>query len=132
MINNRSRTSVIRFVFLAIAAGAVLINPRPAHAHAFPNAENPKVGATLQTPPTRVVITFDSPIESLFAKLTVAGPSGDDEAAGPPGVDANTRQLSVPLRALKPGEYTIRWSVVAADSHRTEGSYTFDVAGPSQ
>jgi len=128
MIDNLSRS----FLIMAIAACAIAISPRPAHAHAFPSAEDPKVGSTLQTPPSRVVITFDSPIESLFAKLAVVGPSGDDVTAGAPAVDANTRQLSVPLRALKPGEYTVRWSVVAEDSHRTEGSYTFDVAGPSQ
>jgi methionine-rich copper-binding protein CopC len=128
MIDYRNRS----FFLMAITVCVIMIGPRLAHAHAFPSAEDPKVGSTLETPPTRVVITFDSPIESLFAKLAVVGPSGDDETAGAPAVDANTRQLSVPLRALKPGEYTVRWSVVAEDSHRTEGSYTFDVAGSSQ
>lgn len=116
-------------LFVAAVALSPLASSLPARAHAFPASEQPMVGSTVNSSPPAVVITFDSPIEALFAKLEVFDSSGQDEAAGAPTVDAYHRQLSVPLKPLKPGDYTVKWSVVAEDSHRTEGSFQFTVAG---
>lgn len=110
-----------------LLAGAMLAPP-PACAHAFPSAERPPAGSTLSAAPQEVTITFDAPIESLFATLRVVDDSGHDEAAGAPRVGARRRELSVALKSLGPGDYTVKWAVVAEDGHRTEGSYTFTVA----
>jgi methionine-rich copper-binding protein CopC len=100
-----------------------------AWAHAFPNAEQPLVGSTVTTPPSRASITYDAPIESLFAKLQVIDGAGQEQTAGSPSVGPDHRTLSVELKPLKPGDYTVKWSVVAEDGHRTEGSYDFIVSG---
>ena len=105
--------------------------PRAVLAHAMPEAEDPKVGSTVTSPPQQVAIRFDAPIEALFSKLDVLGSSGQNEDEGTPQVNADTRTLTVHLKPLTPGEYTVKWSVVAKDGHRTEGSYTFTVAGGS-
>jgi methionine-rich copper-binding protein CopC len=102
---------------------------RKAWAHAFPSAEQPLVGSTASVPPSAVTITYDAPIESLFAKLEVIDSSGQEQTKGPPTVGPDHRTLSVKLKPLKPGNYTVNWSVVAEDGHRTEGSYDFTVAG---
>jgi methionine-rich copper-binding protein CopC len=117
-------------IALAFAAAGlcILASAHAARAHAFPASEQPMVGSTVDSSPPAVVITFDSPIETLFAKLQVADSNGQDETAGPPSVIGDRRQLSVPLKPLKAGDYTVRWSVVAEDSHRTEGSFQFTVA----
>ena len=86
---------------------------------------------TVTSPPQQVAIRFDAPIEALFSKLDVLGSSGQNEDEGTPQVNADTRTLTVHLKSLTPGEYTVKWSVVAKDGHRTEGSYTFTVAGGS-
>jgi methionine-rich copper-binding protein CopC len=114
-------------VFSVVVAVCIL-KSAPVLAHAFPSSENPKVGATIDKAPSAVAITYDSPIERLFARLAVSGPDGDDVTAGPAQVDGGGRRLSVPLKPLGPGDYTVHWSVVAEDGHRTEGSYSFDVA----
>lgn len=105
--------------------------PRAVLAHAMPEAEEPKVGSTVTVPPQQVSIRFDVPIEALFSRLDVLNSSGQSEDQGAPQVNAETRMLTVPLKPLPPGEYTVKWSVVAKDGHRTEGSYTFTVAGGS-
>ena len=102
---------------------------RTAWAHAFPTAEQPLVGSTVTVPPSSVTITYDAPIESLFAKLEVVDSSNQEETEGPPTVGPDNRTLSVKLKPLKPGDYTVNWSVVAEDGHRTEGSYDFTVSG---
>ena len=111
---------------------AALTRTGPAAAHAFPIAEQPKVGSTVNASPPDVAITFDSPIETLFAQLGVAGDNGQDETAGAPSVSDDRRTLSVALKPLKPGDYTVTWSVVAEDGHRTEGSFQFTVAAGGQ
>jgi copper resistance protein C len=120
------------------ALAAILIAasefPRDALAHAFPSAEQPSVGSTVNAPPSEVSIQFDSPIEPMFANLAVTNSAGDDKTAGAPAVGGDRRQLSVKLKPLAPATYTVKWSVVAADGHRTEGAYTFTVtvAGTGQ
>ena len=120
---------LLPYLLLLVAAAVAL--PRAALAHAFPEAEEPKVGSTVTAPPQRVAVRFDAPIEALFSKLDVLDSGGQNEAEGTPQVNADTRTLTVSLKPLTPGEYTVKWSVVAKDGHRTEGSYTFTVAGGS-
>jgi copper resistance protein C len=111
-----------------IIASATLLTAALTFAHAFPTAEEPRVGSTLSTPPSRVTITYDAPIESLFATLQVLDGSGHDQAVGRPQVGSHRRQLSIALKPVAPGSYTVKWAVVAEDGHRTEGSYIFTVA----
>lgn len=98
-----------------------------ARAHSFPEQESPAAGETLTTPPGQVTIKYDAPIEKLFDSLRVLNGAGQDKAAGAPQVSDDGRELSVPLSALAPGQYTVQWRVVCIDTHRTEGSYTFTV-----
>jgi methionine-rich copper-binding protein CopC len=121
-----SRTPVL-LIFAMLAAVSVLL-PSVALAHAFPVAEQPRVGSTVKTPPSEVAIKYDSPIQLLFAKLQVLSRAGIEEAAGKPTLSADRRTLSVKLKPLVPGTYKVKWSVIALDGHRTEGSYDFTVA----
>src|SRR5262245_17894518 len=114
---------------LTLLVAAVLWLPRAALAHAFPDAEEPKVGSTVTSSPQQVSIQFNAPIEALFSKLAVLDNNGQNQDAGIPQVNADTQTLTVRLNPLIPGEYTVKWSVVAKDGHRTEGSYTFTVTG---
>jgi copper resistance protein C len=120
-----------RLPYLLLLLATVVVLPRAVLAHAMPEAEDPKVGSTVTSPPQRVAIRFDAPIEVLFSRLDVLDSTGQNEAEDTPQVNAETRTLAVPLKPLTPGEYTVKWSVVAKDGHRTEGSYTFTVAGGS-
>ena len=116
---------------LLLLVGTVLFLPQAARAHAMPEAEDPKVGSTVTVPPQQVSIEFNAPIESMFARLDVTDSHGQSVEDGMPQVNAETRTLTVHLKPLVPGEYSVKWSVVAKDGHRTEGAYTFTVAGGS-
>lgn len=107
---------------LAISAGPAV------WAHSFPEHQTPPAGAILTAAPAEVSIKYDAPIEKLFAKLEVVGPDGKNEAAGAPQVSADGYTLSVKVGALGPGQYQVKWGVVGADTHHTQGSYTFSVA----
>jgi methionine-rich copper-binding protein CopC len=98
-------------------------------AHSFPQEETPSAGQRLSAPPSEITIKFDAPIEKVFAKLEVLGADGKPETIGSPEVGSSALTLSVKVAALKPGDYTVKWGVVCIDSHHTEGSYVFTVAG---
>jgi methionine-rich copper-binding protein CopC len=100
-----------------------------ASAHSFPQKETPSAGQRLSAAPAEVTIKFDAPIEKLFAKLEVISADGKSETVGQPFVDPGAMTLSAKLEPLEPGDYTVKWGVVCIDSHHTEGSYVFSIAG---
>ena|SRR5690349_2842028 len=116
---------------LIVAAIVACASPRIASAHAFPSSEKPRAGSTLRSCPSEVSISFEAPVESLFAKIQVIDEDGRIASEGEPRVSPDHRNLSIPLKQhLPPGDYTVKWSIVAEDGHRTEGSFSFTVADP--
>lgn len=113
----------------ALALSIVMAALATAYAHSFPDQESPKAGETLAVAPAQVAIKYDAPIEKLFAQLQVLDANGKNEAAGAPTISDDSLTLSVKLGALPPGVYTVEWAVVCIDSHHTNGSYKFTVAG---
>lgn len=113
---------------LAAALATASALPSSVQAHALPSAEEPPAGSTVKPAPAQVVIRFDSPIEALFARLEVTDDQGRIVNTGDPRRSQDKRELAVALKPLKPGDYHVKWSVVAEDGHRTEGSYLFTVA----
>lgn len=113
----------------ALVLGALAIGGSVASAHSFPQGETPAAGQELSKPPAAVTITYDAPIEKLFAQLEVLNAEGKSVADGAPEVGDDGRTLSIKVDTLRPGDYTVKWSVVCIDTHHTEGSYQFTVTG---
>ena len=122
--------SLLPFTMAAILMAIVIGGALEASAHSFPEEEHPAAGQTIATTP-EVTIKFDAPIERLFAKLEVLDAQGNNLAVGTPVISSDGIMLTVKLAALKPGDYIVKWGVVCVDTHHTEGSYTFTVAGGS-
>jgi len=118
-----------RKLFGVVVVFALVSMARVTSAHSFPEQENPSAGATVAAPPAQVTIRYDAPIEKLFDSLQVLDAAGKDKAAGAPQVSDDGHELSVTIAPLNPGEYTVKWRVVSIDTHHTEGSYSFTVAG---
>lgn len=114
----------------ALLALSVALAPAVALAHAMLEHAEPAVGARLAAPPTQLVLHFSEALEPAFSRVAVADGAGVSVTAGPasPAPD-DGRVLRVPLKALAQGDYTVTWSVVSTDTHRTEGRFAFHV-GP--
>lgn len=100
-----------------------------ASAHAFPNNSSPHVGATLDAAPSQAKVWFDGEVEPVFSTLVVKNAVGEAVSAGNGEVDAKNHALletALP-KALPSGAYTVYWSVVAHDGHRTAGHFVFTV-----
>jgi methionine-rich copper-binding protein CopC len=107
---------------------AIVLVPNLALAHAFPDHADPRVGATVSTPPGAVRIWFDGEIEPVFSTIRVEDGDRERVDKGDGHVDPrDSRVLEASLGPLAPGKYRVYWSVVARDGHRTEGDYSFRV-----
>jgi methionine-rich copper-binding protein CopC len=103
-----------------------LVMATGADAHAALKSISPKDGASLTTAPTKVVLTFNEPISSSFATVTVTGADGV-VSAGKTVVDGVTvTQALAP--DLANGRYTVTYRVVSEDGHPVSDKTTFTVA----
>lgn len=122
--------TTLKICISAVAALAIVMSHAiTALAHSFPEVETPAAGQTLTASPSEITIKYDAPIEKLFAKMEVLGPDGQNVAQSGPVVADDGYTLSVKVPPLKPGDYLVKWGVVCVDTHHTEGSYPFTVAG---
>lgn len=108
---------------LALAAAPV------ASAHATRIAVDPVENAALTTGPTQVSATFNEPLQTTFAAMTVVGPDGNLWSTGDPRIQGAV--CSVSVRPLGPvGIYTVNYRVTSADGHVVGGSWSFRLTTP--
>jgi copper resistance protein C len=108
---------------------AVLASPAGALAHAFLDRAVPAVGSKVHGQPAEVRLRFSQPLEPAFSTVRVLDAGGkqvdrEDKRLDP--ADASVLRVSLP--PLAPGVYRVKWRVLSADTHVTEGDYTFEVA----
>jgi methionine-rich copper-binding protein CopC len=114
---------VLRRSLLALALA--LAGFHHAAAHAFLKRAVPAANSIVAPPPAELRLIFGEKLEPGFAKLQVSvnGQALTGLPAAATGDDATTVTLALPAPA--PGTYTVKWSVVAHDGHRTSGTYIF-------
>ena len=111
-----------------LVAGAVL--PRAAHAHALLRHADPPAGSKQPIPPPVVTLTFSEGVETRFSTIAVTDSRGQRmDFDTPQHVGDDPTTLSVPLHTLSPGTYTVTWHATSVDTHKTQGSYSFQVGG---
>jgi methionine-rich copper-binding protein CopC len=114
---------------LAIALMPALLAPSTAFAHAHLVKASPAVGSQVATSPIEIRISFSEAIEQRFSGLEVKTASGSAIATGAASLDPNDKAtLVVPVKAaLAPGSYKVTWHVVSVDTHKTQGTFSFEV-----
>jgi len=112
----------------AIAGVAVALLAPAAFAHAFLERAEPRVGSTVAKAPDQVTLRFSEALEPAFSTVEVLDAAGkrvdrDDRKVDP--ANASVMRVSVP--ALAPGKYRVKWRALSADTHVTQGDFTFEV-----
>jgi methionine-rich copper-binding protein CopC len=99
-----------------------------AAAHAFLERSQPADGAALDTAPSAVKLWFSRAIEPSFSKVTVVNTAGKRMDKDNPTVnDDEPKLIQVGLKPLPSGTYKVIWFIVAYDSHKAKGEFTFTV-----
>ena len=117
-----------RIIAAAFVLAELLIAPAAVGAHAFLDHADPAVGSTVPAPPTVIHLWFTQELEPAFSWVTVSDPSGAAVNDGPATIDpSNKSELTVKLKPLSAGTYTVKWHALSVDTHTTEGDFTFHV-----
>ena len=109
-------------------AALMLAFPTFVLGHAFVDHAQPRVGSTVQTPPDTVKIWFTEEIEPAFSSMEVSDSNAKQVDKQDCHVDEKDKSLLiVSLPQLAAGTYKVHWHVVASDTHKTQGDFTFTI-----
>ena len=114
-----------RLTLAGIIPVILLLATGQAAAHAFLERAEPRVGNKVATPPQQVTLWFTEKLETAFSSLTVTNAAGQRVDTGKARVSGN--QISIAVRPGGTGTYRVNWHVLSADTHRTDGDFTFQV-----
>jgi methionine-rich copper-binding protein CopC len=124
-LNVEMKVRIIRGVTLAVTALLMVVACGDAHAHAKLDHAQPGSGETVDTAPQEVTLSFTEKLEPAFSTVSVTDAAGKRVDDGNPHVSGN--QMSVALRPGGKGTYHVDWRVLSVDTHRTNGSFSFQV-----
>ena len=120
-----ARPAAFAAVFAALLAALLLLGA-PAQAHDTLLESDPADGATLETSPEAITLTYSADILDVSPLVRITDDDGEQLAEITPSIDGPvaTAALEEPLPA---GESTIQWRVVSSDGHPIEGTFTVTV-----
>ena len=113
-------------IWTSILTGLALCASQQASAHAALQSSTPTADSTVGSP-KNIELHFS---EALSPKLTRITLKSGDGATQPITLIESKDPASVtvmPNTSLSKGPYTVSWSVVANDGHKTQGSFNFTV-----
>src|SRR5579883_588432 len=105
----------MRIATFATTTFLTLLMATLAHAHAFLDHAEPRVGSTVPIAPREVVLSYTQNLEPAFSSIEVSDSKGARVDQGKPGISAST--MRVGLKPLPPGSYRVRWHVLSVDTH---------------
>ena len=115
------RPAALAALFAALLA-ALLALGAPAQAHDTLLESDPADGATLETSPEAITLTFSADILEVSPLVRITDENGEQLAEITPSIDGPvaTATLEEPLPA---GTSTVQWRVVSSDGHPIEGTF---------
>lgn len=110
-------------LFAFVVCFVALQSPQLALAHAKPQVQSPSANAVLSEI-KEIRLQFSERLEPAFCTLTVFNEDGKKLVLEKPQINDKTLVVPLPDNLAK-GRYTVKWSVVSVDGHRTKSSYQF-------
>ncbi|HZB04009.1 MAG TPA: copper resistance protein CopC [Actinomycetota bacterium] len=121
-------------VVLSLTTASVAAAALPASGHAIVKATEPAIDEVVETPPQRVLMEFNEPVEISFGAIRVFDTHGRRVDEGEAEyIEGSSDQVQVPVEAnLADGTYTVAWRIVSADGHPIGEAYVFHVGTPGE
>ena len=116
-------------ILIIMLIGLLTIGVVPVLAHALLLRSMPEANAVLDRAPAQVELFFSEAVDPAFSTIKVLDATGQPVDNGDTQVDpADAAHLTVSLRSLPDGIYTVSWKALSAtDGHVTLGSFPFAV-----
>jgi methionine-rich copper-binding protein CopC len=116
---------------LALPAALLLVAiPAIASAHAELASSTPAAGANLDTPPTKITLTFsgdaNGELDPSGSSFTVTDAAGKTLATGQVDLSVADRNvMTADVSISEPGVYTVKWTSKSSDGASLSGSFSF-------
>ena len=123
-MKNRRRTFPKLLFFAAVFSSIVA----SASAHAVLLESTPSLKSSVAGPTVPIKLRFNVRIDASRSRLTLVGPAGSTQALEI-SKESPADALVTHATGLLPGEYRLRWQVLASDGHITRGEIPFSVSG---
>jgi copper resistance protein C len=119
----------VRLALYLFAGAAMFFVARSAVAHAVLLESSPSINTTVAGPSIPIKLRFNVRIDATRSRLTLVTPDASTQLLAI-SKDAPADILASQAQGLIPGEYRIRWQVLASDGHITRGEIPFKVTQP--
>lgn len=115
---------------VCVFAGAVMFAMvQAAVAHAILLESSPAINSSVAGPVIPVKLRFNVRIDAGRSRLTLVRPDASTQSLVL-NKDPTPDTLTSQAQGLSPGEYRLRWQVLASDGHITRGEIPFQVTRP--
>jgi methionine-rich copper-binding protein CopC len=121
----RSHSRSLAAVTLCVVA-TIFFTVQTAEAHAILLESNPALKAQVQGPDVPIKLRFNVRIDADRSRLTLLRPDGSAQTLAL-SKQTSAETLTSQATGLAPGEYRLRWQVLASDGHLTRGEIPFAV-----
>jgi methionine-rich copper-binding protein CopC len=108
------------------AVVAMFLMAHSAMAHAILLESSPSINSAVAGPNIPIKLRFNVRIDATRSRLTLVKPDASTQSL-PITKDGRANALASQAQGLLPGEYRIRWQVLASDGHITRGEIPFQV-----
>jgi copper resistance protein C len=112
--------------FALCIAVAIFLMVQTAQAHAVLLESSPSLKAQVAGPEVPIHLRFNVRIDAHRSRLTLVHPDGSTQTLEL-NKPASANTLTSQAHSLSPGEYRLRWQVLASDGHLTRGEIPFTV-----
>lgn len=123
----RGRREIKAAGWLVIAA-VILFAATQVQGHAILKESRPAANSKVPGPDVPIMLRYNVRIDAKLSKLQLQNP---DNSVRDLAIEAQSSPDTLNSKAtgLVPGEYKIRWQVLAPDGHITRGEVPFTVTG---
>jgi methionine-rich copper-binding protein CopC len=116
----------LRFAFFV--AVSILLTAPLVEGHAILKKSIPAANSKVAGPDVPIQLRFNARIDASRSKLSLLLPDSSTRDLVI-GKQSSADTLTSQATGLKPGEYRIRWQVLATDGHITRGEIPFTLTG---
>lgn len=119
---------ISKHVLAAVALVAASVATPAALAHAKLQTSQPAASSELASSPKQIRLQFNERLEAAFSTIQLV--DAKDAVLPLPKMEfdkTDPKVMFATVPPLRPGQYRVRWSVMAHDGHKVKGEFAFRV-----
>nr|WP_253852003.1 copper resistance protein CopC [Bacillus cereus] len=114
-------------VLIVTSVSIFLFSHSSVFAHTSVVGTTPKEGEVLTVQPEQIILEFSEPVTENVVNIELLDQSAKRVQVSKVEMLDEPTKIKVKIPNLNNGTYTVRWSMISADGHPSEGGYTFSI-----